>query len=108
VLSASVGGIHADNSTTPNQPSDCTGEAVYTETVGPTNGSASTTDGAHPNTLDNPNFDGTCSYLPRNTNKTALRTTALNLASTLDQYTNGDLCWYSPIRKESTEHQLEI
>ena len=38
------------------------------------------------------NFDGTGSYLPSNTNKVALRNTALNLASTLDQYNNGDLC----------------
>jgi hypothetical protein len=42
--------------------------------------------------LDNLNCDGTGSYLPSNTNKIALRTTALNLASTLDKYNNGDLC----------------
>ena len=38
------------------------------------------------------NFNGTGSYLPSNTNLTALRTKALNLAATLDQYNNGDLC----------------
>jgi hypothetical protein len=38
------------------------------------------------------NFDGTGSYLPSNTNKVALRNTALNPTSTLDQYNNGDLC----------------
>ncbi len=38
------------------------------------------------------NFDGTGSYLPSNTNLTALRTKALNLANTLDKYNNGDLC----------------
>ncbi|HET7272538.1 MAG TPA: hypothetical protein VFI90_15805, partial [Rubrobacter sp.] len=38
------------------------------------------------------NFDGTGSYLPSNTNKVALRNTALSLASTLDKYNNGDLC----------------
>ena len=42
--------------------------------------------------LDNLNFDGTGSYLPSNTNKVALRNTALNLASTLDKYNNGNLC----------------
>jgi hypothetical protein len=42
--------------------------------------------------LDNLNFNGTGSYLPSNTNKVALRNTALNLASTLDKYNNGDLC----------------
>jgi hypothetical protein len=35
-------------------------------------------------------MDGTGSYLP--SNKIALRTMALNLASTLDKHNNGDVC----------------
>ncbi|HEX6709591.1 MAG TPA: hypothetical protein VF068_04605, partial [Rubrobacter sp.] len=60
-LSAGAGGTPTGDvtfklygpSADPNQPPDCTGTALYSETVGLTNGSASTSNGADPNTAYN-------------------------------------------------------